>query len=377
VLDRATVWIVDDSSLQREVVRQTLAPHYDVSVYGSGTAMLEVLSANRPPDLLILDWQMPEMSGVEVCRFVRGTLDLAQLPILILTASGSSENLLEALAAGANDFIKKPVSALELNARVLGLVSMAHLHAKLADAEQKLRVEADFRERFMGMLAHDLRQPLNTIALGSDILSRVETTPARLAGVVALQQKAVGRMKRMIGELLDFTRNRPESGMPIQRQWTDFAQVARASLEEIGPAHPEHSLDLTVEGSCCGDWDPDRLAQICSNLIGNALEHSSPKSTVGVALVCANDDVQLTVSNRGAAIPDDVVATLFQPFRRGRESRQPSSGVGLGLHIVEQIVRAHGGTISAHSENSVTHFTVSLPRNVPSQIMKVGSRRLM
>lgn len=359
------VWVVDDSPLQCEASRRALSPDYDVVVYTGGAAMLEQLAASKPPEILVLDWHMPDMSGVEVCRFVRETLDLAQLPILILTASGSTESVLEALAAGANDFVRKPVPELELRARVSALVRMASLHTKLIEAERKLRVEADFRERFMGMLAHDLRQPLNTIFMAGQALSQPQTAPERVAGVLGMQLRAAGRMKRMIAELLDFTRNRPESGMPIQRQLTDFAEIARSSLDEIGPGQPDHLLRLSVEGACLGHWDPDRLAQICSNLIGNALEHSWPASPVDVRLACSKGQVELRVSNHGDPIPDAVLATLFQPFRRGREGNRSKSGVGLGLHIVHQIVLAHGGSISVESEPTATHFVVSLPLGEP------------
>jgi signal transduction histidine kinase len=356
------VWVIDDSPLQGEISRKALCPYYEVVVYSSGAAMLEALAASTAPDILVLDWHMPDMSGVEVCRFVREARDLAQLPILILTTSGSSESLLEGLAAGANDFVRKPVSELELNARVAGLVRMASLHAKLTEAERKLRIEADFRERFMGMLAHDLRQPLNTIFMASGALASKVLAANKSAGMLSMQLRAAERMKRMITELLDFTRSRPESGMPIQPQWTDLAALARASLEEIGSAQTQHQLSLSVDGPCLGNWDPDRMSQVCGNLVGNAIEYSAPGSPIEVRLSCNELGVELQVSNRGDVIPPEVLPTLFQPFRRGRESKRSNDGVGLGLYIVEQIVVAHGGTISVQSEDGYTHFRVWLPR---------------
>jgi signal transduction histidine kinase len=365
--DRAAVWIVDDSPLQRELSRQALCVKYAVTVYANGPAMLEDLACSRTPDVLVLDWHMPEMSGIDVCRFVRGSKDLAELPILMLTSIGTSDTLLEALAAGANDFVRIPFSELELSARISALVNIASLHAELAEAERRLRLEADFRERFMGMLAHDLRQPLNAIFMTNAALARPETAPGDASKFVGMQLRAAERMKRMIAELLDFTRNRPESGMPIQPELTDFAEVTRATLEEIRPGHPDHTVELGVEGSCTGHWDPDRLAQMCSNLIGNAIEHSSRGTSIDVRLIAHPAHVEFRVVNRGAVIPPDVLATLFQPFRRGPEMRRSSSGVGLGLHIVDQITRAHGGMISVHSEDDATEFIVRLPRETTVQ----------
>lgn len=362
--ERAGVWLVDDSPSQLEVCRAALAPLFQVSAFSSGGAALEQLDAGPLPEVIVLDWHMPDMSGIEVCRFIRGQFDLAELPVLIFTASGTGETLLEALAAGANDFVQKPVSDLEVRARVAGLVRLSASHAELQAMQRTLQVEAEFRERFMGMLAHDLRQPLNTIHLSTQTLAIPEGVKGRVSGAVDMQQRAVSRMKRMIDELLDFTRSRPETGMPIQCQTTDLAAIARATLDEMRPGWPGHALTLHAERECVGTWDPDRLAQVCSNLIGNALEHSEPNSPIDVRVSCNEALAELTVSNLGTVIPDSVLATLFQAFRRGHSVKSSSSGVGLGLYIVDQIVRAHGGSVIADSSEAGTHFRVRLPRHL-------------
>jgi two-component system, sensor histidine kinase and response regulator len=362
-LDRAGIWLVDDSPTQLEVCRAALAPLFRVSVFTSGGAALEQLDAGPVPEAIVLDWHMPDMSGIEVCRFIRGQFDLAELPVLILTASGTGDTLLEALAAGANDFVRKPVSDLEVRARVAGLVRLSAAHAELRRMQRTLEVEAEFRERFMGMLAHDLRQPLNTIHLAAQTLALPERATGKPSGALAMQQRAVARMKRMIDELLDFTRSRPESGMPIQRQTTDLTSIVQATLGEMRPGWPGHVLTLHAEQPCVGRWDPDRLAQVCSNLIGNALEHSAPNSPIDIRVSCTESSAELTVSNLGTVIPAALLGTLFEAFRRGGSVRANSNGVGLGLYIVDQIVRAHGGSVVADSSEAGTHFRVQLPRH--------------
>jgi len=363
VAARPTVWVIDDSPLQAEACRRALVHHYDVKTYDGGGQMLEDLAQAEPPDVLVLDWHMPDLSGVEVCHFVRRTRNLAELPILVLTAVGSTDSLLEALSAGANDFVRKPFFESELNARVATLARMAALHSRLAEVEGRLRVEAEFRERFMGMLAHDLRQPLNAISMAAQT---VLAAPAeKSTSLLNMQKRAIDRMSRMIAELLDFTRIRPETGMPIQREFTDFAEIVKISAEEIRLANQKHVVSVNVSGTSTGYWDPDRLAQICSNLIGNAIEHSAPESPVEVQLSADEERATLRVSNTGPAIPTDLLATLFQPFRRGRAQRRAKDGLGLGLHIVDLIVRAHAGTLAVDSDATGTHFTVSLPRSTP------------
>jgi two-component system, sensor histidine kinase and response regulator len=357
---RPQIWVVDDSPLQGALIHDALTADNDVTVFDAGAAALETLALGQVPQLLVLDWHMPDMSGADVCRFVRKSLDAAQLPILILTATGTNESLLEGLSAGANDFVRKPFLISELNARVAALLRTAALHGKLRAAEHQLRIEADFRERFMGMLAHDLRQPLNAIFMANASMSGL-LTASPLHATVQIQTRAATRMRAMIAELLDFTRIRPDTGMPIQCSATDLAAAARAILEEMQAAHAESAFDFSVAGNCVGCWDPDRLAQVCSNLLANAIEHGDPQSPVYVRVDGTDEAfVELTVSNLGRPIAPETLKQLFLPFRRG--SGKQRSGVGLGLYIVEQIVSAHGGRISAESERGSTRFLVRLPR---------------
>jgi len=359
---RAKVWVVDDSPLQLEACQRALDRQFDVTVFANGGAALEAFSAGVVPQVMVLDWHMPDISGIDVCRFVRNHYTLARLPVLILTASGSNDHLLEALSAGANDFVRKPISDLEVSARVTGLVRMAAMHAELLAAQQKLTVEAEFRERFMGMLAHDLRQPLNTMSLAGQALGLPEGAPGRVPSALAMHTRASQRMKRMIEELLDFTRSRPETGMPIHRQPTDLGQIAQATVDEMRSSWPRHTISLRADRHCTGLWDPDRMAQICTNLIANALEHSPPDTGVDVRVTEVPQGAELSVSNESAVISPEVLATLFQPFRRGLGLKPSSQGVGLGLYIVDQIVRAHGGTVAAQSSDGHTTFTVTLAR---------------
>jgi len=329
-------------------------------MFNGGAAAIEQMAIGvNPPDVLVVDWHMPDMSGAELCVFVRFQFDAAQLPILILTANATPDGVLDALAAGANDFVRKPFLEAELNARVGTLAQCAQLHAKLTAAERVMRVEAEFRERFIGMLAHDLRQPLNTIFAATQL---AETAPENDSRFRSMQLRAAQRMKRMIAELLDFTRNRPETGMPLERRQVDFAALAASSVEEMRMAHSSESLLLTVDGPCVGNWDSDRLAQICSNLVGNAIEHRLADTPVLISLRGTETEVVLTVSNQGTPIPDALRATIFAPFRRGHGAR-PAGGVGLGLHIVSQIVQSHDGKLWLESDEAGTLFGVSLPTN--------------
>ena len=351
------VWILDDSALQAAVAEDAIARDYDVRVFLDGNSMLEALGSDIP-DLLLIDWVMPDVSGLEVCKFVRQTLDAAALPILVLTASAHPGDLIAALDAGANDFVKEPFDPGELTARVSALLRNQAIYAKLAETEKQLRMEGQFREGFIGMLAHDLRQPLNTFVLVNQTLLHDATADQKK--LLAMQRRGSDRMGRMVQELLDFARSRPESGLPVERKPLDGALVVQEIVDEVRAGHPDRTVELAVVGDCNGEWDRDRLAQVCSNLLGNAIEHGAADLPIAVHFQREGESVVLSVKNRGTPIPADVARTIFEPFRRGRSARK-AGGVGLGLHIVSEIARAHSGAVAVSSDADATVFSVILP----------------
>lgn len=332
---------------------------HDVRTFASGEAALEAFASEPTPDLVLLDWHMPGVSGIDVCRFIRNTHDAASLPVLVLTATESESTLGEAFSAGANDFLRKIAPVPELQARIASLLRTKEVHDALKRAEAALAVEAQFRERFMGMLAHDLRQPLNTFRLANELLGAEIGAGGR--PLLGMQQKASDRMTRMIAELLDFTRIRPETGMPIERVRMDLEALVVECIEQMRIGHPGRKFILTSGGACFGNWDRDRLAQVCSNLIDNALAHGDATSPIELTLACAAGSTVLAVTNAGAPITDEKRKRLFQPFQRGSAAPRTSGSVGLGLHIVSEIARAHAGSVSVASDGRRTTFSVALP----------------
>ncbi len=173
--------------------------------------------------------------------------------------------------------------------------------------------------------------------------------------------KSADRMKRMISELLDFTRGRLGGGIPIHRVAGDLRAVVRQGVEELEAAWPERTVRLSVEsGRYEGEWDADRLVQVVSNLGSNALQYSPPDTTVTFTLRDGGESATLEVHNTGNPIPPEALPHLFDPFRRASSE---GGGLGLGLYIVEQVVKGHGGRIEVSSTaQSGTLFRVVLPR---------------
>jgi signal transduction histidine kinase len=223
-----------------------------------------------------------------------------------------------------------------------------------------------FSEMFVGNLGHDLRNPLSAITTAASVvLSRADSD--RVAKPVSRILSSADRMSRMIDQILDFTRVRLGGGIQLSRKPLELADLCRVVLEELrSEGHDDPRPQLELHGSSSGEWDEDRLAQLVSNLAGNALQHRSPGTPVSICIDGSRPDrVTLSVHNSGS-VPPDLLPVIFEPLR-GREGgkREGSSGLGLGLYISQQIALAHGGSIRVDSEPGADHtrFDVDLPRS--------------
>jgi signal transduction histidine kinase len=357
------IWIVDDSPTQADHCRATLCDQAEIVVFSGGAAALERFGTDRRPDLVLLDWNMPDISGLDVCRFIRTVANASEIPILVVTATGEIENLYEAFDAGVNDFVRKPFPPTELKVRARALIRAKQDHDRLAEVERRLRIEAEYREKFIGMLAHDLRQPVSTFTLTNHILRASTTTAEKREKFLDVQQRAGARMTRMISDLLDFALSRPKDGMPIDRRSVDLQDIVERVLDEMRTAHPARVFELTTKGACVGQLDADRVAQIFSNLIGNAVQHGNENSPIRVHLRGSTQGIELEVRNSGPTISAELLPHIFQPFRRGDKRVKRGQNLGLGLYIVEQIAKAHGGAVHVFSDAGETRFEVTLPHS--------------
>lgn len=228
--------------------------------------------------------------------------------------------------------------------------------------------EARFQERFIGVLGHDLGNPLAAVRLSSAALLARDTLPPDVRRVVARIDGSAERMARLVKQLLDFTRARMAGGIPLRPHEVSMEDVCRRIISELEPAHPECGVCLEVDGESRGVWDEERLGQVLSNLLGNALQHSPEGSSVRVRLAAKDSLFQrVEVHNGGPPIPESLRPRLFSPFHGvPPEPGQPKpkhQGLGLGLYIVSQIVTAHGGWLDvASSADTGTCFSVTLPR---------------
>jgi PAS domain S-box-containing protein len=234
-------------------------------------------------------------------------------------------------------------------------------------AEAALHERSMFERQLIGIVSHDLRNPLNTVLLGVQALLRREDLDERSTRSALRIQTAAERASRLVRDLLDFTQARLGGGLRLERKPVELHDMVQAVVEEVQAAHPDRRLLVTSHGDGRGEWDADRLEQLVTNLVTNAVKYSPPGTPVTVRTVGDGQEVVLEVHNEGPPIPADALPGLFQPFQRGEGSiGTVERSVGLGLYIVDQVVRAHRGSVRVHSSQAEgTCFTVRLPRCAP------------
>jgi signal transduction histidine kinase len=313
-----------------------------------------------------------EAEGAEAAWLER--LDAGALLVAPLVESGRCTGLLQLLYREGGrwprpedvDFAEAIASQCSLavaRARVFEAERQARARAEAAEAEAR-RV-GDLQERLAAVVGHDLRTPLAVIRLSTETLAKREAHDPGSRRALARIAGSAARMEAIIRDLLDFARVRGGGGIPVALGRVQLDEVATAAVQEAEAATGRH-VRLEVSGDCAMRGDASRLGQIVSNLVGNALHHGPPGAGVDVRVEGGAGELAIEVHNEGPPIAPDVLPRLFEPFRRGpqRVPEDAHSGhLGLGLFIVAEIARAHGGGVTVRSvEGQGTTFRVALPR---------------
>lgn len=467
--NRARVWVVDDSPTDAERARRVLTKSHRVEVFHDGSAVLERLSSEPAPDVLVLDWVMPGISGVEVCRFLRSQEAGKQgLGILLLTAHRNTNQIVEGLSAGANDYLAKPYEDAELSARVGALVRARKFLRRAEDAEEALRrlletspdpllvldanncpsfvneqaslvfgeTQASICERtlsdllpnfpqgllnprqgdsaapipelsiggrlfsaslrvlppndvaraiislrdvtekrqleerrldFYSIIAHDLRNPLNVLKLRlARMLTLAQSAAAdRLTHEIGRMDGTLDGLVAMINDFLELA-SLEGASYRLKRKSVDLKALILDVMSEFRPLL--ESRNQRFEGPVLlgseDKWvtgDRQRLYQVLSNLISNAIKFTPPEGEICATLEADKSCVRVTIADTGCGIPKQVLPKLFQRYQRAEQHRV--AGTGLGLLIVREIVEAHHGTVGVESEpERGTRFWFQLPR---------------
>jgi signal transduction histidine kinase len=342
--------------------------HLDLLTAHSGPEALEIV-LREDIALALVDVQMPGMDGFELAELMRGNERTRHIPIIFLTAAiGDPSRQFRGYEAGAVDFLSKPFDAYVLRSKIEVFVQLhsqkRRLAEKLAELEEALRLN----ELFTAVLGHDLRTPLSSVQANAEIVKRLATDD-RVADAANRIGSSSTRMARMISQILDLARVRARSFQlaPTRGTLHDACLAVRDELAGTGAAE---RIEIECEGDTAAEFDPDRVAQMLTNLVGNALEHGDDAPVRVRVDGTRPDAVVILVRNRGRISPQAL--PLLQPFRGVSVPDRNAGaglglGLGLGLHIVRHIAALHGGDVTAqNTETNEVEFRVLLPRARPA-----------
>jgi signal transduction histidine kinase len=452
------VWVVDDSPLDAERARRVLSAECSVEVFRDGSVALERLAGSIAPDVMVLDWVMPGVTGVDVCRFLRSEEGgHPEVGILLLTTHRDTEQIVEGLSAGANDFLAKPYAAEELVARVHSLLRTRQLleraeraealsvkllqmapdallavdaagsikffnetaEAALAQAGEleigtplsqllpelsrrlqsskpnetlhlpdikigertfsptgrelpagktfdtilSLRDVTEVRRRderrldFYSIIAHDLRTPLNTIVLRTQLMLEGAhgALPAGVETSLRKNDKNVRSLVEMIDDFLDLARL-DNVRYELKSDSLDLGALLCDTLENLRPQLDARGLrwvNSVEEPAAFVVGDARRLQQVLNNLLGNAIKFTAEGGTISTGVTRHDRDIEFSVADTGRGIPSDQLPTLFDRYTRASDAGDSVPGTGLGLMIVREIVEAHGGSVGVESRQGV------------------------
>lgn len=355
----ANVLIVDDVP-QNLVAMEALLARDDIRILkaASGPEALELLLVHDVA-LALLDVQMPDMDGFVLAELMRGSQRTRDVPIIFLTATPNDPaRSFKGYETGAVDFLHKPIDPRIILGKVDVFVQLYQQRQQLKAQNARLERALQLNEAMIAVLTHDLRTPLSAITLCADRIM-VEVGDGPLARTAHHVESSARRMARMIDQLLDFSRIR--SGVVrLELANHDLGALAETVAEETRQANPTRAIEVSTRGETLGYFDSTRMAQVLSNLLGNAVQYALGSTPI-VLEVDGTDVATVRVSVRNAGVlPASLVQRIFEPFKG---SFHQSRGLGLGLYIVDQFVRAHGGAVVAQNVADGVEFTVTVPRH--------------
>jgi signal transduction histidine kinase len=341
--------------------------------------------------LALLDVQMPEMDGFELAELMRGTDKTRQIPIVFVTAAGKELNYsFKGYEAGAVDVLYKPLDARAVQSKVNVFVALYEQReetrrqlaalelsrreqeatlAELSAAQEQLQRALRMRDEFMSMVSHEMRTPLNTLYLESQ-LRKIQLERGNMAffsaeqlqRMVARDDRQIQSIIRLIDDMLDVSRMR-SGKLSLRPSWVELSGLLRRVVGDLTPQAGigGNSINLRADTPVSGWWDEFRIEQIVVNLLTNALRYGA-KEQVEVLLSMDAGQVRVDVSDRGAGIAPADQERIFEPYERGVHAGAPA-GLGLGLYISRQLAEVHGGSLTLRSvPGQGTTFSLMLPR---------------
>jgi two-component system sensor histidine kinase/response regulator len=369
--------IVDDLPANLRLMSRMLRDeHYRVRPFPSGR--LALLSALQdPPDLIVLDINMPEMDGYQVCRTLKATDALRDIPVIFLSALDDTLDKVRAFQAGGVDYVTKPFQLEEIRARISTHLTRRQLERELVTRNRQLQESLSqlqklesLRDGLVHMLVHDMRSPLTAILNNCEFLIQtISTHPVQESREVILEvQDGATLLSRMITELLDI--NRLESGeLRLNRTPIVSRLLVEQGIRALLSRETSQRVHITggeqIELSC----DIGLLQRVVCNLVDNARKFSPPSTPIHIQLIETLGNLELSVIDQGPGIPEELRERVFEKFARMERSSAHHS-FGLGLTFCKLAVEAHGGSIGVDAvPEGGSRFYFSLPTSSAGTVL--------
>ncbi|HEX9011552.1 MAG TPA: hybrid sensor histidine kinase/response regulator [Holophagaceae bacterium] len=360
----ARILVVDDDPLSRKVVQTMLERgFYQVETAAGGLEALEKLPAFRP-ELVLLDIQMPDLDGLEVCRRIREQPGGDLLPVIFFTSDERPDIHSQAFKVKGDDFLRKPVLQAELIVRIRSLMRLKRLQAEVQEERDNLLDLQKQREQLFEFIVHDLKNPLTAIQVGLDLLEEQGTgAPSAQAQIHRLRETAHS-MRRMIQNILDIGQAE-QVGLELRRTRIPLGRWIPGLVKELESQARSRNHELAWD---CPDGleveaDQEFLRRLLLNLLENALKYSPDGSRTRIEAHPTPNSVRLEVRDQGQGIPEHLREQIFEKFVRLQEAgANARSGSGLGLAFCQLVAEAHGGRIWVEENRPRgSVFVVELP----------------
>lgn len=360
ILKNKTVLIADDEVIILKIASQFFL-YYGCHVISAPNGAVAVqLATTKQPDLIIMDWNMPVMDGLEATKQLKTQASTKNIPIIIATGiSDSSEFLHNALANGADDYLAKPLDERVMIARAISVLRLYERSANLTDANMS-------KDRILATVAHDLRNPIQAIQGVATILKLQLKDPADSdIEVINLIDTSCKKALHLISELLESS-EMDSATFVLHTTPTAIDIFIHRTLKGFLPRIEEKQLNLTLDLRCedaYAEIHHQKFARVIENLVSNAIKFTPEQGSIHMKSFNVDDQIKIEIEDSGIGIPEDLQSVIFDKFSKaGRSGLKGEKSTGLGMYIVKQIVELHDGQISLFSaEGQGTRFSITLP----------------
>ncbi len=360
-----SILVVDDTVENLRLLGDMLVQRgYEVRPVTSGRQAIQA-AEHAPPDLILLDVNMPGMNGYEACERLKAIEKLRDIPVIFLTALSDTADKLKAFSAGGEDYITKPYQVDEVLARIRVHLALRKARLELSAQYERLQALERARDDLVHMVVHDMRSPLSVLLahlefLREDLGKALQGDSADSLHAATTAAKALVRMSN---DLLDVSRLE-EGKLPLTRTPSDLAQIASAIRDALGTLDRERAISVTFPGPVEAVCDGGVVHRVFENLVNNAVKHTPAGGAIAISVAMIGERARVEVRDEGPGVPVEARTMIFEKFGTVAARKEGAfHSAGLGLAFCKLAVEAHGGAIGVQdAEPRGSVFWFELPR---------------